>query len=346
MSFEDKKLIAFPGSKEGLNQSLQHNKVSDKEGEFEDNLIPFPGANHTELLSVKEGQSWDRAVRAQKETSLHVIDRKNKEFWKQSSFKSDSSSVESLTEDQKPSAGEGNGGGGKKSKKPYYAFSSVACALFLMLGGVPFFYNQKSQIYSQRGLVSVSPVKVLKGDGQKYEVHIYENTDRDLSVKLMERQSRFVATEEHESRPKQSKFVATKEMEKLKKKLNRQEKAILNLITTGQRKIASVGRKPSIKEVFSMETLKARYNVRWSRGKLSSASLLEGQEPVVLPSMEKVVREYRALFPNYTTIRKKDDLSDDLEVYELRNNKNSAVKQVEASKDEQGRLLSIHVMSY
>ena len=334
-SNEDKTLIKFPGSKKELNQGLQQNRTLGKENEYGDNLIPFPGTNKKELLSVGGEQDWDGNIRAKQETSLSVIDRTDTEFWKQSSLKFDSSSNKPSIGDQKssdPMRERSSRGDGKNSnKKSYYAFSSVACALCLMLIGVPF-YNQQSQ----RGLASISPVNILKGDGQKYEVYLYENEDRDLTVKLRE----------YESGSKKPRFLATpKGAEKLKKKLNRQEETILNLIKTGQRTIASIGQKPAIKDRFFMETLKSRYNVQWYRGKLSSASLLDGQEPVVLPSVDNVVKEYRSLFPHYATIRKKDNSSDHLEIYELRNRENIIVKRVETARDEQGRLLSIYVMS-
>ena len=42
------------------------------------------------------------------------------------------------------------------------------------------------------------------------------------------------------------------------------EKKALNLIQNGQRKLASIGRKPDIKDIFSIERLKSNYQVRWN----------------------------------------------------------------------------------
>lgn len=122
-----------------------------------------------------------------------------------------------------------------------------------------------------------------------------------------------------------------------------QEEKALNLIQSGQRKIASIGKKPGVKDIFSIEFLKSRYNVRWNEGKLVYAVLLEDREPVTVANTDKIVGQYGSLFPAYTNIRKLDSLSGDLEIYELQDKEGLNTAQVETLKDVEGRLLSIHV---
>ena len=123
-----------------------------------------------------------------------------------------------------------------------------------------------------------------------------------------------------------------------------QEKIFLNLIQTGQRKLASIGRKPRVKDVFSVELLRSRYDVRWHKGKLVYAILLEDKEPVPIPETDKMVNQYSSLFPNYSSIRKLDSISgEDLEVYELKDSEGLNTAQVETLKDVEGGVLSIHV---
>lgn len=122
-----------------------------------------------------------------------------------------------------------------------------------------------------------------------------------------------------------------------------QEKTVLNLIHTGQRKLASIGRKPAVKDIFSVELLRSRYDIRWHNGKLVYAVLLENKEPLALPDTHKIVNRYSSLFPSHSSIRKLDSVSGDLEVYELKDSEGLNTAQVESLKDVEGRLLSIHV---
>ena len=123
-----------------------------------------------------------------------------------------------------------------------------------------------------------------------------------------------------------------------------QEQKALHLIQTGQRKIASIGQKPEIQDIFSITLLQSRYEVRWKKGKLVYAVLLEGQRPVSLSATDELVNQYGALFPAYTDIRKLDSLSGDLEVYELKDTTGLNTAQVEILKDIENRMLSIHVL--
>ena len=122
-----------------------------------------------------------------------------------------------------------------------------------------------------------------------------------------------------------------------------QEKAALHLIQTGQRKLAGIGRKPRVKDVFFVELLRSRYDVRWHKGKLVYAVLLKDQEPVPMPDTGKMVNQYSALFPAHSSIRKLDSVSGDLEIYELKDSEGLNTAQLEALKDVEGGLLSIHV---
>ena len=129
-------------------------------------------------------------------------------------------------------------------------------------------------------------------------------------------------------------------------KLIEKEKEVLKLIHTGQRKIASIGVKPAVKDIFSLQLLQSRYNIRWKRDKLVYATLLEGQEPVFIPSADEIVNKYSSLFPTHAGIQKVDSGSEEMEIYRLtdRNSTDSNAAQVEVLKDIDGKLLSIHVV--
>ena len=129
-------------------------------------------------------------------------------------------------------------------------------------------------------------------------------------------------------------------------KLLKKEKRVLHLIHTGQRKIASIGVKPAVKDVFSLQLLRSRYNIRWKRDKLVYATLLEGQEPISIPSADEIVNKYSSLFPVHTGIQKMDSGSEEMEIYRLkdRDSISSNAAQVEVLKDIEGKLLSIHVV--
>lgn len=129
-------------------------------------------------------------------------------------------------------------------------------------------------------------------------------------------------------------------------KLLKKEKKVLQLIHTGQRKIASIGAKPAVKDIFSLQLLQSRYNIRWKRDKLVYATLLEGQEPVFIPSADEIVNKYSSLFPTHAGIQKVDSGSEEVEIYRLtdRNSTGRNAAQVEVLKDIDGKLLSIHVV--
>ena len=137
-----------------------------------------------------------------------------------------------------------------------------------------------------------------------------------------------------------------KEKERLKReqeKILSFEREALSLIKTGQRELASIGRKPDIKDIFLIERLKSNYQVRWNRDRLVYAVLLEDRTPVFLPPVDQLVREYNSLFPKHVSIKRLDALSGDMEIYELKDAEGLNVAQVEALKDRAGRVISIHV---
>ncbi|MDE0119927.1 MAG: hypothetical protein OXM55_07985 [Bdellovibrionales bacterium] len=385
-SNEDKKIIKFPGPKKELKQDVPYQRVLDQEDKQTDNLIESNKVNPFSLDSRLRGN--DSSVAKRKPVLINInkpadrnvtakTDRKNRSSLQQKGSSSPGSLVEekenlirlenhpdfsgSSIEEKKnlnTLAGQ-DGGSGKSGKPSYYAVSSVACAVFLMLVGVSYFNSgkfSKDRFLATSNGMLIMPVKIINKDGYEQTVAVYVNEKEELEVDL--RRS-----------PKGEEEENIEEMETWKARLNRQEKTILHLITTGQRKLASIGRKPVMKDRFSMEALQSRYDVQWRRGQLSSAKLLEGQEPILFPSMDKVVREYRALFPVYDTFVKEKDSSDQMEVYELlgslnlssreidladpdqmevyelRDRENKVVKQVVALKDEQSRLLSVYVVS-
>ena len=126
-------------------------------------------------------------------------------------------------------------------------------------------------------------------------------------------------------------------------RIRKRDKRALRLIQSGRRKLASIGRRPGIKDIFSIEHLKSSYQVRWNRNRLVYAVLLDDRSPVFLPPIEQLVREYSSIFPKYASIRKIDSLSGDMEIYELKDAEGLNVAQVEALRDRAGRLISIHV---
>ena len=268
----DDNVIPFPGLKKKDKQFQKESNIKEEGralSSFEEDVIPFPCSRKTGLSLMNEYQKESATVSG--ENSTFSEERK----------KPDKSNV-IHSRDTK-----------ENDKKSQYTFTSVACALCLMLVGFPFL-NQYSQ-GPDRGLASA--------DQEEEKVRLRE---------------------EEESR-------------------RLQEERALNLIQTGQRKIASIGERPEVRDVFSIELLKSRYNVRWSRGKLVYAVLLKNQDPVDVVATDKIVDQYSSLFPSHTSIRKLDSLSGDLEIYELQNAEGLNAAQVETLKDVEGKLLSIHV---
>ena len=136
---------------------------------------------------------------------------------------------------------------------------------------------------------------------------------------------------------------AKERLERESERIRRNEKRALNLLYTGQRKLASIGQKPNIQDVFSIEKLKSAYQVRWSNSRLVYAILLQDKTPVFLPAMEKLLEEYKDIFPEHTSVNKLDSVSEGMEVFELRDSEGLNVAQVETLRDRAGRVISIHV---
>ncbi len=324
--------------------------------------------------SVGGGSPGSNKVNINESVDFTVIAKTDVNFWNRSSLKQGDSSSSGASTDE---------GESRKYKEPsYYVISSVACAVFLMLVGVSYFnvgkFSEEEKI--EVGYFNVGrdlatgrlikrhgvmlPITIKNKDGVEKKVFIYK--DEKLVVDLIIKPNASGREPDSTTGDELEKGKNEEKLDTWKVRLNRQEKQMINLITTGQRRLASIGRKPGMKDRFSMEALKSRYNVRWSRGKLSSAKLLEGQEPVRFPSMDKVVKEYRTLFPHYYAFVKGKDRSDQIklrdslnlssrelvlddpdqrEVYELRDRENSLVKKIVALRDAQSRLLSVYVVS-
>ena len=174
-----------------------------------------------------------------------------------------------------------------------YVFSGVACALFLMLIGVPFL-NVSDAKNNNRVPVS---------QGEKLRI------------------------------------------EKKQEQIRKQEKHILKLLKTGRREIASVGRKPPVRDLFAINFLKSRYTIQWnSNRKLDVVLLSDGEEPVEVPSVGKMLAKYPSLFPHYAQVKKEDNPTGDLEIHQLQDERGFVKAKIETLKNEEGRLLSIHVM--
>ncbi len=306
---------------------------------------------------------WSSSEKVLDKSKPSNLIRRPDDFWS-GGKKADSSS-------NSAQGGSGQGGASSKggasssassapSKRSYYSIAGVACALCFTLVTVPFL-NQKNA----RGLASLSdsvlPIKITKQDGTQHRVNLYEDMNGKLNLDLVEHEnSGDQGVDRNERDPdsvKNNSFLKVvksvfsfsnrdpdnEDREKFKKILNRQQEKALRLISTGQRKLANIGQKPEIKDIFSIETLSARYNVRWKRGKLVYAILLPGKEPVLLPTTDQVVNKHKEIFPTHVMIRKLDSLSGDLEIYELRDDEGLIIAQVETLRDEGGRALSIHV---
>ena len=264
---------------------------------------------------------------------------------------------------------------GAQAKQSHYAVAGTAVALCFMVAGLVTLNRQNGPGGSDRVLATqeksgTMPI-ITKADGSKHTAWFYEDADNRPAVMLKEQSA---TTRDPDSFAKQSfvtkvkKFFVgdtkkTVEGQKIKQKrgldkdssvsgekrlsllLKQREQKMLDLIKSGQRRLASIGIKPAIRDVFSIQVLKSRYDTRWKRGKLVYAVLLEDREPVYLPSTDKVVNEYEALFPSYAHIKKLSTVSNDLEIYELRDTDGSHTAEVETLRDINGKLLSIHVVS-
>ena len=126
------------------------------------------------------------------------------------------------------------------------------------------------------------------------------------------------------------------------------EKRILRVLETGQRKISSIGKVPTEKDLFTLRFLKSQYTAKWRRGKLKKAKLIEGEEPVVWPSLDLLVKKYPAIFPDHesrTFLKEESSAEDKLtKVYELRDEKNLRTGEVEILQNSEGAVLSFHVL--
>ena len=240
--------------------------------------------------------------------------------------------------------------GPAKEKPSPYAFFTMACAFCLMVVGLPVL-NQKTS----RGVAGDSdPANmsiVTKEDGTQYTTQVYKDENRYWKVALMKvNQERTPSSKAKNNffQNFKSVFFGDKERDldnedRVKILFTQQQQKALYLIKTGQRKLASVGREPRTKELFSMQVLKSRYNTRWKRGKLLYATLRENTEPVPLPAMDQVIHQYDSLFPQHTSVRKLSSDSEEVEIYELQNEEGNNTAQVETLKDIEGRMLSINV---
>lgn len=113
---------------------------------------------------------------------------------------------------------------------------------------------------------------------------------------------------------------------RLIKRYERDNQRAINILKE-QRRLASVGRKPSIKDNFSHELLHSRYRVRWRRNKLNYFNLLEGQEPLSNLKIENIIAEYNTLFPSHENIQGHN--RDGMETLKLYGTKGSSIARIE-----------------
>jgi len=223
-------------------------------------------------------------------------------------------------------------------KKSPYMTASAAVALCLMLVGVPFLNR-----YSFNNRYSFKDLNNNRAPACS------ETEDPNCKIRNIKAQNQI-------------------------KKLKEQEKKFIKEIKSGKRGIASVGKKPKAQDVFSIELLKNKYKTKWKNDKLLlRATLWEGEEPISLPPISEVVSEYSFIFPSYSNISKLDTLSVDKEewcklmeadsslcrkvaksgdkeiykldkeIYKLMDGEGLMVAKVEALKNPEGKVLSIHV---
>ena len=175
---------------------------------------------------------------------------------------------------------------------------------------------------------------------------------------------REVASSEEEKKLLTERYEAKKE--RLIQRRNRDNQKAIHVLK-GQRRLASVGRKPSIKDNFSHELLHFRYRVKWRRNKLSYLNLLEGQEPLSHFKIEEIIQKYSSLFPTHDNIQEQSqDMTPEnlalkpyaariekklnkngfsiaqMETYTLQD-KGSPAATVTVFTDDNGRLLALHV---
>ncbi len=120
------------------------------------------------------------------------------------------------------------------------------------------------------------------------------------------------------------------------------QKIILHKLLTGQRRIASIGQQPGVKEKFFFHELQSRYKVHWKNKQLEYCIIRDDQEPLILPTIPQLIKNYAELFPPHDMIAKASYFSDEMEAYELHNEQGIQIGIVEAVRDHKGRVLSIY----
>ena len=112
------------------------------------------------------------------------------------------------------------------------------------------------------------------------------------------------------------------------------ERAIYKL-RSGQRKLASIGRNPNIKDNFSHILLNSRYRVKWRRSKLNYLNILKGKEPLPnFDTVKSIIRGYSALFPTHESIQKEN--RDGIETLKLYKKQNSYIARIEETLQKNG----------
>ena len=159
-------------------------------------------------------------------------------------------------------------------------------------------------------------------------------------------------------------------LKRLFERYERDSERIMYRLQNGQRKLTSIGRKPSIKDKFSHVLLHSRYKVKWRRHRLRYLNILKEKEPLPnLASIESIIRDYSAIFPKHESIQKKSlGEMDTVQLYAENSyiakiekklkkngfsiaqmgtytlkNKGSSVATVAVFTDDKGHLLAMHV---
>ena len=126
---------------------------------------------------------------------------------------------------------------------------------------------------------------------------------------------------------------------------DKQNEKILRDLKQGRREIASVGKRPNVKDHFLIHQLQFRYETYWQDGgrKLSRSVVRNDQEPLVLPMMPVLVKSYPSLFPEHHQMVKDSYFSQETETYQLLDEQGLNIGMIEAVRDEKGRVLSIYI---
>ncbi len=114
------------------------------------------------------------------------------------------------------------------------------------------------------------------------------------------------------------------------------------------RDIASIGRKPNLKEMLQFGYLEGKYAISYERNKIKKINFNDSSgigTPNYVVNRQAFIGKYKSLLPvSFSDVRLKENLvvgNKIQEVYELRNNGEKVIAEVEFNMDTEGRFLSM-----